>query len=106
MKTENDEPLDKSTITGSLGISEDFTRLISPLLEKGIMIPLISDALLLIGETIKTQEFESGVPLSLYEKKLLFAAFSYGRLNATINQMAGKILPSILPSLLPEDPTT
>ena len=73
----------KQTITEALGLPDSW---IEESREKLIEIwnanERISDALERIGESIKVEEFDCEIPLSIYEKKLILSGWILGRETA------------------------
>lgn len=96
----------KSTISGGLGISEDFFEEAKKIVDQNYKkYDTISDALEAIGEEVRVEALgECNETLSSYERKLLLAGFlggakgTEGKLSSVLNAMKVMLLLDDLPS--------
>jgi len=79
----HDAPVDKSTISGGLGLTETcFKSIADDCVQTFQEQDSISDSLLISGNQIREEELDVPGNLTRYEKKLLLAGYFIGKIHS------------------------
>lgn len=85
MSHTHDAPVDKSTISGGLGLTDScFDSIANDCIRAFKDQDSISDTLLVSGNQIREEELDVPGNLTRYEKKLLLAGYFVGKIHADV----------------------
>lgn len=92
---------EKETITQGLGIEDSwFESKVEDVIKSWKTHELVSDALKEIAQDIKDQEFETEIPVTEYEKKLVLAGYMAGQVPGILETAERMSLLEVMASIL------